>query len=98
MTKVWTVNEVESNLLSNPIWVEKAIVALFNRQTISEHDSEVTTNSNNVGFTAFDASKMSYYAKWCLNGRHLSGHHLDNARKKILKYKKQLTKIANKEI
>ena len=41
---------------------------------------------------------MSYCAKWILSGKHLSGEHLNKARKHILKYSGQLEKIANGEI
>lgn len=98
MEKTWAVNEIKENILKSDIWLNKAVLAIFNLQTLSEKSSENTHIYNNVGFSAFDAKRMSYYAKWLLSGKTLSGHHKDLARKRILRYIKQLTKIANKEI
>lgn len=98
VNKVWSVNDIKENIIKSDIWLTKAILAIYSLQTASEQASEVTIHINHVGFSAFDALRMSYYAKWLKSGRTLSGTHKDLARKKILRYVKQLTKIANKEI
>jgi len=98
MEKIWTKEEIKKNLLISKTWLTKAIIAIYNKQTESEKYSEITSLYNKVGFSAFDAPRLSYYAKWLLSGRSLSGRHLDIARKKMLRYSKQLAKIANGEI
>jgi hypothetical protein len=98
MKRVWTVNEVKENLLKSDIWLHRSILAIYNLQAESEKSTESTHLLNKVGFSAFDAKRMSYYAKWIKSDHKLSGRHRDLARAKMLRYSKQLTKIANGEI
>lgn len=98
MKKIWTKEEILEGLKSNNSWVEKAVLAIFNKQTIEEQISDSTRKSNNMGYNSSDARLMSYYAKWIQSGKKLTGCHLEKARKKIYKYSGQLTKIANGEI
>ena len=53
--------------------------------------------SNGVGFSSCDANKLSYYAKWILAGKHLSGKYLEDALKKLLKYSKQAIRLSIKD-
>lgn len=96
--RVWKSDEIKKNILVSDIWLTKAILAIYKKQTESEKASETTHLYNKVGFSAFDAKRLSYYAKWLLSGRKLSSNHLDTARKRIIRYSKQLAKIANGEI
>jgi hypothetical protein len=93
--KMATVEEIRALLLRNPKAVDRAIVVLFERQTPSEQDAAQTSESNGRGFNAFDAERGTYWAKWILSGRSLSGSHLDKARKMSLKYVKQLKEAAD---
>jgi hypothetical protein len=70
--------------------VEGAIVKLYEFQTADEQISEHTSNKNNVGFNAFDAKTLTYYAKWLLAGKHLSGDHLNKAFNMMPKYARQI--------
>ena len=97
-TKIWTKEEILSGIQTNNKWVERGVVAIYNKQTEDEKMTESTNKKNGIGYSGCDAHLMSYYAKWILSGKSLSGKHLEKARKKISKYANQLTKIANKEI
>ena len=90
----WTTEAITELLRSNNRAVERAIVAIFNRQTNDEKSIEATRHSNSVGFSASDARRGTYYAKWILSGKHLSGPHLDKARGIAIKYRGQLADIA----
>ena len=96
--KVWTEIEIKSKIASNNAWLERAILALFLKQTEDERSKDESRHENSVGFNKPDAPRMSYYARWIKSGKHLNGWHLEKARLVMLKYSKQLTKIANKEI
>ena len=96
--RIWTRPQIENLLNSNNLAVEKGLVAIFERQTADEKASETTNHHNNIGFCGWAARKGSYYAKWVISGRHLTGKHLDNARRIALHHAGQLTKIANKEV
>lgn len=81
-------------LRKNDRAVERAMVVLYDRQTHDEKSSSDTRHNNTVGFSGAHASKGSYYARWVLGGKHLTGHHLENARRIALKYTRQLLQEA----
>lgn len=90
-----TIETIKAKLASDVRWVERAIVVLHERQTADEQLSEATIEANGIGFNAFDARTLSYYATWIMGGRHLSGKHLDKAKKALPKYAKQILSIIN---
>ncbi len=75
--------------------VERAIIRIFSFQTDQEKNAESTLNDNKVGFSACHGATGSYYAKWILSGKRLSGIHLVKARKMALAYTRQLAEYAN---
>jgi hypothetical protein len=89
--------ELQRGLDSNPKWVERAIVVLYERQTADEQRSSSTKVSNNMGFTACDARVGTYMAKWILSGKHLDGKWLDKARRMAKKYTRQLLEVVAKK-
>ena len=97
-TTPWTTTEVKAKLETDDKWLYKGVVALFERQTKDEQRVEDARIVNNVGFNKPDSHKMSYYAKWIMKKGRLDGHFRDDARRRILKYSAQLTKIADKEL
>ncbi len=90
----WTPEAVADLLDRNDLAVERAVVALYRRQTEDEKDSQQTKHHNGVGFNAVHAWMGSYYARWVLSGRHLDGRHLERARKMAKRYVGQLARIA----
>jgi hypothetical protein len=78
--------------------VERAIVAIYNRQTADEQSAQDTKHSNGIGFSGADARLGSYYAKWVLSGKNLTGNHLMKARMMSYKYVRQLSEIATARI
>jgi hypothetical protein len=79
----------------NPLAVERAIIAIFKLQTAHEQSAESTLEQNGVGFGHCHAHYGSYMAKWIMSGRHLSGKHLEKARRMAKRYSRQLVEIAN---
>ena len=98
MDKVWTVEEIKKNIMSSRKWVEQGVLAIYNKQTAEEKSDGEAIEDNGIGFSGAHACSGTYYAKWLLQGKHLSGKHLNKARDLILHYTKQLTKIANHKI
>ena len=78
----------------NDYAVERAILAIFQRQTESEQESSSTIHRNGQGFSGAHASLGTYYAKWILSGRRLTGKHLEKARHMSKHYAGQLEEIA----
>lgn len=94
-TKTWTEDGIIQLLTHSDRAVERAMVAIYKRQTADEQASATTQHHNSIGFSAFDAKNGSYYAKWVLSGRRLNGTYLEKARRIAVKYRKQLLDIAN---
>lgn len=91
-------NYIKWLLTMNDRAVERAILAIYNRQTYDEQVSSDTKHSNGIGFSGADARLGTYYAKWILSGKNLSGNHLDNARMMSHKYVRQLCEIATAKL
>lgn len=92
---VWDEKKMRSLLMTNNHAVQSALVVLYKRQTDDEKNEQNTKHTNNVGFSGAHANQGSYLAKWVLSGKNLSGKFLDNGRKIVLHYVKQLTVAAN---
>jgi hypothetical protein len=93
--KTWTREDITALLTSSDRAVERAMVAIWKRQTADEQATETTRHSNGVGFSGWTARSGTYYAGWVQSGRQLTGKHLDKARKIALHHAGQLTAIAN---
>jgi len=91
----WTADRVRQMLETNQTWLERGVLAIYARQTWDEQEAHSTHLNNGVGFNAADASYLSYIATWLLSGKKLSGSHLENTRRRMLKYAGQLARIAN---
>jgi hypothetical protein len=95
---IWTREEVNALLDRNPRAVERGIVRLYIRQEATERSQGQTVKQNGIGFNAFWAGSGTYYARWILSGRQLSGGHLEKARKCCRLHSAQLTAYANGDV
>jgi len=92
------VTKIRANLITNPAWVERAILVLFERQTADEQDAGSTNHHNNVGFSSCDARRMSFVAKFLGEGKHLTQKKaLEIYGPRLQKYAKQLAKISQEK-
>lgn len=89
----WTKEGVLDLLVTNDAAVERAVIVLTDRQTLDERAAGQTRWQNGVGWNAYDASYGTYLARWIKGGRHLTGKHLDRARKMVRKYAGQLLEV-----
>lgn len=71
-----TKESIKTLLQTNDRAVERALLALLERQTEDERNSESTRHTNNRGFTQADAPKFTSMAKWVRRGGHLSPRQL----------------------
>jgi|307.fasta_scaffold63554_2 hypothetical protein len=78
--------------------IERAIVALYTRQTAQEQAQGGTLHDNAIGFNGPDGGKLSYYARWLSSGRHLDGKFKDDAHQRIRKYARQIADLANEAV
>ena len=93
--KIYTVNEIRDMLEKYSNVVSKAIITLYQYQTLLEKEYLSTNEHNGVGFNKFDGPVLSAFAEQILAGCPLTEHQMYAARRRIMKYAGQLTKIAN---
>lgn len=100
----WTKERMQTLLQTNDLAVERAVVALYDRQVADEKATSTTKHDNTVGFTAAHARTLSFYARIILSGwrqpngkkrTHLFSYKMEKARKFVLHYHRQLCDIAN---
>ncbi|PHE64142.1 hypothetical protein COF68_04645 [Bacillus toyonensis] len=95
--KYWTEEEIKELLQRNPKAVYKGIVAIYKLQTDDEKVSKETKDLNGLGFNAVDSTILSSFAEQIMKGKQLSPKQFAIASKRIMKYTKQLTMIANED-
>lgn len=97
-TKRWTEQEIYRLVQTNDIVLYRALKSLYRRQTASEQRSGTTHYRNGCGFNAPDAKFLSSLVRYLERYGYLTFNQRVCARRKLVKYNKQLTRIANKEI
>jgi hypothetical protein len=90
---MYTKEQIKENLSTNPKWIERGIVVLYQRQTEDEKRSGNTITENRIGFNSSDSRYLSYCAKWVLGGNPLNEKHLKKCGKMLPKYWKQIMDI-----
>ena len=90
---MYTKEEIQHNLSTNPKWIERSLIVLYERQTYDEQHSGETTSLNGIGFNSSDSRYLSYCSRWLLQGKHLNQKHLEKCGGKLKKYWKQIDTI-----
>lgn len=86
---------IKTNLKTNPAWVERAILALYAKQTTDEQSALDTRYQNHQGFTSADARRFSFVAQFIQKGGHLTREKaLGVYAVRLQKYAGQLATIA----
>jgi len=88
---------IQEKILTDQTWLERGILAIYEKQTWEEKNAQHTIEHNGVGFSGCDGNYLSYTARWLKSGKHLSGSHLPKARNKMKKYCGQLLTIAKEK-
>ena len=70
--KTITKDFIKNQLATNPTWAVKALVKIYERQTIDEQNSQTTKENNGIGFNGLDANILSSFAEQVNKGRNLS--------------------------
>ena len=99
-TLPWLPTEIRAKLETDNVWLERAVIVIWERQTRDEQESHATNHENGMGFTGCDADFLTSMAEWINRGRRPLGERLTEkqrvvTRKKMLKYAGQLAKVAN---
>ena len=67
------------------LWIPK----IMQWQTDDEKVDRTTKHQNGAGLNACDAGKISWYSNLISKGYHLNTEQLDDAKKRLIKYRKQ---------
>ena len=93
--KVWNKEEIKYLIETNDKVLISSLLQVYNSQTIDEQCTKETAERNGVGFNASDAYILSSFAEWYKSHEYLSPKQIAIARKKMIKYSGQVTKLAN---
>jgi len=91
----WTETEIKSLIETSDKMVCISLVQMYNQQTEDEKLYKETAHYNGVGFSACDSKILSSFAEFYLKKGYLSPKQIQTARPKLVKYRKQLVKLAN---
>ncbi len=94
----WNRNQINELLKTNPKAVERAMIRLYELQTLDEKQTQTTRIRNGAGFSSSHSRYGSYYANWVMSGRNLTGTHLEKARAIAIRHSRQLVSIANSKV
>lgn len=95
MSRTWTEEEIKSLVQTNEVVTCRALLQLYYRQTSSERNAKSTTNKNGEGFNSYDAQFLTSVSEFLLAHGHLTAKQLYAVRRRLVKYNRQLTGIAN---
>jgi hypothetical protein len=91
--KTITKDFIKNQLATNPTWAVKALVKIYERQTIDEQNSQMTKENNGIGFNGLDANILSSFAEQVNKGRNLSVKQMTIVYKKMPRYWKQVASL-----
>ncbi len=93
--KKWNTEIIREKISTNDNWLFRGIVAIHSFQTADEKSCKETVHRNRRGFNKADAKLLSSFAEILECGGRFTESMLITARKRMMKYVTQLTRIAN---
>lgn len=93
--RIWTEEEIKTLIQTNDKVLYGALKKLYAEQTADEQVAGETKHHNGVGFNGCDSKIMSSFAEFLNRTGFLTTKQKALARKKLVKYNKQLTRLAN---
>lgn len=97
-TKKEALQVIRYKIMTDDVWLLRAIKAIYDRQTKEEKETRETREHNGVGFSKFDANRMSKLAILTINGMGLTPTQMFTARQIMKKYCGQLYDISIKTV
>ena len=95
MARVWTEEEIKNLIQSNDKVLYGALKKLYACQTNDEQVDGETKEQNGIGFNGVDAPILSSFCEFLNKTGFLTPKQKIIARKKLIKYNRQLTRLAN---
>lgn len=95
MKRTWTELEIKNLVQTSDAVLYRALKKLYGCQTAEEKTSKESYEHNGVGFNKFDCEFLSSTSEFLIRNGFLTTKQKEAVRKKLVKYNKQLTKLAN---
>ena len=95
MSAKWNRENLWEILSTNNEQLAKALLALYQRQTLAEQHSKQTSDHNGIRFNGVDAPFLSSCAEGVKKHGKLTQNQANHVRKALKKYLGQLVAIAN---
>jgi hypothetical protein len=83
-------------LSTNRVWAAHALIQIYRRQTADEKAAQATTESNSVGFAAFDAEILTSFAEQWQRRQWLSDKQWEILLKRIHCYWRQILEVSDR--
>ena len=93
--RTWTEDEIRELVQTNDKVLYGALKKLYACQTADEQSIGETVEHNGVGFNGVDSKILSSMAEFLNRNGYLSAKQKVLVRRKMVKYTKQLTRLAN---
>ena len=93
--RIWTEAEIKSLIQTNDEVLYRALRKLYAEQTADEQYSGETRERNGRGFNGVDSRFLSSVSEFLLKRGFLTTKQKTVARRMLVKYNKQLTRLAN---
>ena len=93
--RVWTDDEIRNLIQTNDTVLYRALKKLYSEQTDDEQFREHTVERNGRGFNKVDADFLTSVSKFLNSRGFLTDKQKVATRRKLVKYTKQLTRLAN---
>ena len=95
MSRVWTEDEIKILVQTNDKVLYGALKRLYAEQTADEQSAGETHHHNGAGFNGADSRFLSSVSEFLLKNGFLTNKQKIVVRKKLVKYNRQLTRLAN---
>lgn len=95
MARVWTEEEIRVLVQTNDKVLYGALKNLYEQQTKDEQQVGETREHNGVGFNGVDSKFLSSVSEFLIHRGYLTDKQKAATRKRLVKYNKQLTRLAN---
>ena len=95
MARVWTEEEIKNLVQTNDKVLYGALKKLYECQTVDEQQIGETKEHNGVGFNGVDSKFLSSVSEFLIHRGFLTEKQKVATRKRLIKYNKQLTRLAN---
>lgn len=93
--RIWSEEEIKNLIQTNDKVLYGALKKIYAEQTADEQTAGETNHRNGVGFNGVDAPILSSFCEFLNRTGFLTPKQKTLARKKLVKYNKQLTRLAN---